>query len=347
MSESPKIHRTPRAQQLAACPHVNKTWRQAGPSTAGVRFPTRLPIRKRTKHPGMFPFLDLPPEIRNYIYEISFATDNGTHFIDDMCTLQYTQYLQSSKRPRTSYRRNARVWPSYSHPYPRTTYTLRGQKVQPSNLAMLRVNRQISREALGFLYSQRFVFASPGMVIPFLRDRSPKARTYIKKLAIREIIKGDIDSLLWSEPQRLQFSRDWEQMCAYLANHLDLKVFVVDIAGHCKEFTDTCADWIQQLVSIKGLLELHTSFTVFCKLREHHNPPGGPCYSNHREIASQLRSYLRSQMLQSEASNPQEKNLFIPRTLPSSKATRAQIAAETRHYFYQTYVRQQIDSPNS
>ncbi|KAI9724411.1 MAG: hypothetical protein M1812_000479 [Candelaria pacifica] len=341
--DSPLSHSAPKIS--IKCSQVSKNWGHAGSYASGVHSPSHLPIRKRTEHAQSFPFLELPSEIRNTIYEMLFSTENDTRYIDDMGRLQYSQYLKLPDRFRTSYRPKARVWPSHGYPYPETTYTLRSQ--ERMHLAILRVNRQASREALGYFYAQRFSFASTAMVVPFLKDRSAGARAFIKTLAVREIIKGNIDSLLWSKPQRSQFSQDWEQMCAYLVNNLNLEVFKLELGSHCKELTDTSADWIQQLAAIKGLKELQVSFTVFCRLRRHHNPPGGPCYSNHKEIAVRLRTFLQSQMLETGVLQLEEINVLASHARLLAPVTEVGLAADTRAYFYETYTRQQIDSPNS
>ncbi len=282
-----------------------------------------------TEESPKFAFLLLPPEIRNRIYETLVATDDNTHYLEDMSSSRYLRDSQTLIGVRSSYTRKLRVWPP--PPEAKTTYTLCVQSNQPLSLSIFRVIRQISREATDVLYSQRFSFAFTAMIVPFLKDRSPRARALIKALATRDIVKGEIDSNLWAEGQRQQFSRDWEQLCAYLAKNLDLEIFELHLASHCREFTNTSAKWIPQLIAIKGLKGLRVSFTVLCKLWEHCWL--GLCRSDHREIAFRLRSFLQSQMLKIEGLKTGDGTASASQEEFPEQVKGLHTTEETRRYF--------------
>lgn len=140
-------------------------------------FPKSKP---KPKKPSAFRFLDLPPELRDEIYELALTDDNGVSIVGHQDSYRHVAH-------------RGRVYASdaYLQTYRRrnTRYLKDGQKeVAPKERkfvpALLATNKQINAEAINFLYRQNFVFQNPTALHSFLAMIGLRNQQRLENIAI-------------------------------------------------------------------------------------------------------------------------------------------------------------------
>ncbi|KAF2011311.1 hypothetical protein BU24DRAFT_426396 [Aaosphaeria arxii CBS 175.79] len=138
----------------------------------------RRVARPLPKH-KIFPFLELPAEIRNMIYEYALVDPKGVHLYPN------TQ----------SYRRSVvRAAPSFIDRYwggSQTRFTLNSQTSETLPLRPLRLvpsllaaNSQIYHEAKSILYGNHFQLYDPLALHSFMVDIGPRAAAMVKNITL-------------------------------------------------------------------------------------------------------------------------------------------------------------------
>ncbi len=196
-----------------------------------------------------FPFFKLPAEIRNKIYPLVVVTgqnlairsmhldefeksqDNGTY--QSRSTFIATDH-QCDSGPRLSYSLyglipSCLVTDSRLAPV-RTTYTLFTPIIRDSTTTnMLSLNKESREEVAYIFYGENcFHFTTMSPLIPFLKDRTPETRKYIRRLKITlNVDYRDWDTIFteYSRPTR------WNTTLSMLMKlpHMNVKRLFVEI----------------------------------------------------------------------------------------------------------------------
>lgn len=121
----------------------------------------------KAKEPKPFRFLDLPPELRDIIYEMALTEHNGVSII--ACERRY----------RHSVRRGEVYVPeAYRRGYFKKRLLPDQQELSPIETkfipAMLALNKQINAEAITYLYGHDFVFQNSAALHCFLATVGPR-----------------------------------------------------------------------------------------------------------------------------------------------------------------------------
>ncbi|KAI9761631.1 MAG: hypothetical protein M1835_008143 [Candelina submexicana] len=103
-----------------------------------------------------FPFLKLPPELRNRVYEYAFLTERAIHIFEYVRPTSDTKTLEGGFKALTLKR----------------------------NGGLLRTNRQINYEALPIRYCNSFSFTFPCYLLRFLQRIGPFARAKIRGVQV-------------------------------------------------------------------------------------------------------------------------------------------------------------------
>ncbi|KAF2806456.1 uncharacterized protein BDZ99DRAFT_466028 [Mytilinidion resinicola] len=141
--------------------------------------PRPLPKRK------IFPFLSLPAELRNIIYEHALVDGNGVHLISK--TEHYRRVVIRSNPSMNA----------INDPFGRGGYhhrVLYGESNEDENEepsgrvsfvpSLLAVNRQICTEALPILYSNKFMLEDTTALHSFMADLRPRTRELLEDVTI-------------------------------------------------------------------------------------------------------------------------------------------------------------------
>ncbi|KAF2873814.1 hypothetical protein BDV95DRAFT_567806 [Massariosphaeria phaeospora] len=135
----------------------------SAPKKRAPRPPRPLPKRK------LFPFLELPAEIRNAIYGYCLVDASGIHLA--ATTKKYRRTVERTTDPSLDYSSVSDEGPEQLYP----------QTLVPSLLA---VNKQIHQEGRDILYSNEFRLQDPLTMHSFLVDIGPRAATYLKHVTL-------------------------------------------------------------------------------------------------------------------------------------------------------------------
>ncbi|KAF2675518.1 hypothetical protein BT63DRAFT_450506 [Microthyrium microscopicum] len=141
---------------------------------------------------GIFPFLNLPPEIRNRIYHWCLTIDGGKTMTleDDLQNYPGRVNIERTKRETLAFRANKpyqRVTDGYRNPNPQGI-TADGKRVDryistPLLIPkVLRINKQIYAEAINMLYSRTFIFRSAKAVMTFVLAIGARNCELIKRI---------------------------------------------------------------------------------------------------------------------------------------------------------------------
>ncbi|CAN9253157.1 unnamed protein product [Alternaria alternata] len=140
-----------------------------------------LPKRK------IFPFMELPAEIRNIIYEYTLTDPAGINLVGTF-----------KHKRRTVERIPAKCQASISHDGPWSgalpiNDNIRSQHEQPAALvpSLLAVSKQIHQECIDILYGKNeFVFTNSFALYSFLINLGPRGAKHLKTLRIRGWLYG-------------------------------------------------------------------------------------------------------------------------------------------------------------
>jgi hypothetical protein len=120
--------------------------------------------KPKTKKEKSFRFLDLPPELRHMIYEMTLADSNGVSIVGHQSGYRQVA-IRAPVYPMEHYMRR---WIRYRHGHDNRNY----QQVSPITTtfvpALLAVNKQINAEGINFLYGHDFAFSNSTALHSFL-----------------------------------------------------------------------------------------------------------------------------------------------------------------------------------
>ena len=215
-----------------------------------------------------FPFLQLPPEIRNKVYRLVLVSAANDILISDMDYRLYHHLDMHTSRQllRTPYRSYTTEddgilagistdgdsifdeWTTYNSPVCPFGHC----SFVRNTSSLFRVNRQVRSESLPIFYGENtFYFCSEWAVLPFLEDRTPLARTSIRHAKLYLMISAD----------GLHFERQqcWIRNCKYMAQNLprleSLSLKIVDFEGRLlradKKYDKWCMRWVLAMMEIK------------------------------------------------------------------------------------------------
>ena len=148
--------------------------------------------------PRPFPFLKLPPEVRNIIYRLVVITEQCL-FVRDMHRQEFEKGRENGTyQSRSTYlapdhicnlnlrpcaplhsclQKDLRFGPT------KTTYTLGKSHLANTTAAMLSLDKQSREETASIFYGENsFHFTTMSSLIPFMKDRTPETRKYIQRL---------------------------------------------------------------------------------------------------------------------------------------------------------------------
>ncbi|KAF2490083.1 hypothetical protein BU16DRAFT_531421 [Lophium mytilinum] len=145
--------------------------------------PRPLPKRK------IFPFLSLPAELRNIIYEHALVDGNGVHLI---AKTEHYRRVVIRENPVTNVVNGpfgrVRYRNGFPHPYGGSNEEEdEEESSKPISFvpSLLAVNRQICAEALPILYSNKFMLEDTTALHSFMADLRPKTRELLEDVTIQ------------------------------------------------------------------------------------------------------------------------------------------------------------------
>ena len=191
-----------------------------------------------------FPFLKLPPELRNKIYDLVFPG---------------SRVLIIGNHPQKELKQWNQLAPAYRGPKPRYRLTCRliadqDSQSTPVPLDMLEVCRTINDEATAFLYSRtEFQFDSIKTINKFLNTAS--------KTGIQNITSLDISQECYGEPYYTKHCQwksladeKWSILCTRIARELTslqhLKLYLTLTTWPVQ--LKTTASWTRPLMTLRG-----------------------------------------------------------------------------------------------
>jgi hypothetical protein len=157
-----KVYGPPRSSPCASSLTVSQKTTKKAPPKKKIKTTTKP--KTKAKKEKAFRFLDLPPELRDMIYEMTLADVNGISIVGHQF----------------NYRHIARRGPVYSKEHYIRGWRGRrlgvrdrnGEQVSPITTtfvpALLAVNKQINAEGINFLYGHDFAFADSTALHSFL-----------------------------------------------------------------------------------------------------------------------------------------------------------------------------------
>ncbi|KAK3082006.1 hypothetical protein LTS18_008444 [Coniosporium uncinatum] len=151
--------------------------------------PTKAPLQGSKRNSNTFPFLSLPAELRNTIYELALTDPSQLHHL-----------VSTSKKYRRTVRRDAlcsaderwqnlygsnRFRASYNHPLSSQPGATDDRKTLATlSPALLVANRQIYREAKGFLYAGPIVVEDTTALHAWLAGLGRETRGLLEELTV-------------------------------------------------------------------------------------------------------------------------------------------------------------------
>ncbi|KAH7384341.1 hypothetical protein DE146DRAFT_223234 [Phaeosphaeria sp. MPI-PUGE-AT-0046c] len=190
----------------------------------------------------IFPFLDLPGEIKNMIYSYALTDPYGINLVGTF-----------KHRRRTVERVSAELHDNISHGNNWSTARLNGglreQYEAPATLApaLLLVNKQIYQEARDILYNNEFIFGDSFTLYNFMLNLSPTGAKQLKHLRIKEWCYG-------------RGMKGYNHSCfAALVQATNIKTFRVDrlsgwsrdVKGHASKFYRDAFPWLEAVGAAK------------------------------------------------------------------------------------------------
>lgn len=135
----------------------------------------------KVKKESPFRFLDLPPELRDMIYEMALTDVNGVSLVP------HTKGYRRTVCRGQVYGDDAFRHPSM--PWRKRHYPISGsQEISPIETrfvpALLAVNKQIQAESINFLYSQHFIFQDTTALHGFLATIGPRNLQRLQSLEV-------------------------------------------------------------------------------------------------------------------------------------------------------------------
>ncbi|KAF2264814.1 hypothetical protein CC78DRAFT_220846 [Lojkania enalia] len=133
--------------------------------------------RPLPKH-KIFPFLELPAEVRNIIYGYCLTDSRGVHLISVT-----EKYRRTVMRAPVSYMR--RIY--NRHNYSNDDNMSEEEMIRPQPLvpAILVVNQQLFKEGRDFLYGNEFHVADPLALHSFIVNIGPRAASFLSHITLR------------------------------------------------------------------------------------------------------------------------------------------------------------------
>jgi hypothetical protein len=176
--------------------------------------------------PSHFRFLDLPPEMRNFVYSYALSLRGPTN---PSRRLPTSSYVGSKARPKI-----ARKFPSV--------------------LALLETNKQIYKEAVGAYYAfNAFVFYYPVQSVKFLGSISRERKSHIR------------DVTIWYKPASKQGGINiFEFALLQLSNIASLKKLRIDLDEHTALKLFRCAWLLPGEERLRNMTEKGVEVTLRC-----------------------------------------------------------------------------------
>ncbi|KAL8822993.1 MAG: hypothetical protein Q9191_006281 [Dirinaria sp. TL-2023a] len=232
-----------------------------------------------------FPFLKLPPEIRNMIYGFVLGK-RYREWIFNIVNLYPFELNRLSRDGHLKYRTpyealitedcevvcphmiDAGDWTCKEF----TTYTtawrwnMRASAMIKDSLGLLAVNKHIRAEVVPMLYGQSCLNLSEEFaVIPFLEDRTSMARQSIREIRLCMTVLDDGHHL----ERQDRWIRNFEYLAANMTNLDCLNVCFIDFDGILIQpdaLGDPSVQFLPALAKIKGLQRLHVVVDfAFCE----------------------------------------------------------------------------------
>ncbi|KAG7006598.1 calcium channel YVC1 [Physcia stellaris] len=278
----------------------------------------RLNRKQLFNNRPFFPFLQLPPEVRNIIYRLVLVNNSSMIPVADMNYEKYHRTTVDSKRDfrRTSY------W-SLTHDdeelelptnpngdwtgMNKTTYGTPscachpGRSIVHESYGLLRLNSQIRAEALPIFYAENgFNFCGEWATVPFLQDRTQLARDSIRTARFFYILAADGHH---SERQKR-----WIQNCKYIAANLphleSLILTVMDFEGMLlgvdEKYKKKWMKWVPALMQIRNLKTLDVQIEI-SETIHYFAIDGDAIFDLLGAAEEKLLAVLRPKMLREEA----------------------------------------------
>lgn len=225
-------------------------------------------------------FLSLPGEVRNLIYRHALvAHDNNVHILD----MRSERYVESTKgsvgrfrEPYESSRticstcggsgrslKSSRkcVCPPYESipKFFKTVYTRDADHNSDLNIALLRANKQIKKEAHPIFYRENtFFFRSMSAVMPFLTDQTPSSLAGIQSIGFHLLI----DHYIKKNSAYVNWMRIFRQVSCMAGLDLQSLVLKIESRGHRTPWATSALDWVCSGARIRGLRELRVEFDL-------------------------------------------------------------------------------------
>lgn len=143
-----------------------------------------------------FPFMKLPPEIRNIIYRLTLLNEDVIGVNNKL--------LYQGSIGKTCFRKH--------------TYFVYDSSPEDLGFGILALNREIRAEVIPIFYgSNRFDFVNEFSVFSFLDDHTQLSKSYMKYITIRARLQ---------KPHHRRQLRSLKSSFQYLEQHLELKSLV-------------------------------------------------------------------------------------------------------------------------
>lgn len=240
------------------------------PEVPLIRLPCEPTVSRalRYKAAGHFPFLKLPGELRNKIYDYVIIAE---HY-----GIEWVNGTQKSKTLTYELPRRSKLYGPHLSPdaaqrrrlldfHRRRTINqhLSEDDIRPGPTMLLLVCKQISEEAASVFYSKSmFHFHSLGTLRHFLNNLRPATMASIQKLSLKYRAYGNPAK---TEHQRFKEKHDrlWENLCWRVADKCSLKQLTLDLVLNAypvsfakldeADITDPGAQWMQPLWAFQDL----------------------------------------------------------------------------------------------
>lgn len=158
--------------QIRSPTHLHKTLRSATRNKKRVRLTAPKPKKEKKQEP--FPFLSLPAELRDYIYELALTEAEGITLVST--TKSFRRIVCRGEIDNTVSRYRRGVWTGGSDDMP-----ARANTMSPNLLA---VNKQIHAEGLAWLYQQPLFLQDTMTLHTFLATIGPENRKIVTDITV-------------------------------------------------------------------------------------------------------------------------------------------------------------------
>ena len=249
----------------------------ASPQKPLVRLPCEpaTPRALRYERNGVFPFLDLPGEIRNQIYDLAIVKDeyqlvwvNNNHKSKSL-TYRHPRSSTTSKPflPKEPVLSKDAAHRRRSLDIKRKPKAIRERLPSdyygPIRTTLLLVNKQMHDEAASVFYAKStFHFHALGTLRHFLDQLTPLATKSITSLALKYQAYGN-PQFRENKPWKAKHDRLWDNLCWRVADECSLKNLLLDLTLNvapttfCSldeaEFEGIGAAWIRPLWAFQDI----------------------------------------------------------------------------------------------